>query len=75
VFNQYELEDGTVVTVQGQAPPASSIELPPSKEDVDAAAAAVQEQGAAVRQLKEEQGLSNQVRDATLAGKVCGENW
>lgn len=60
VFKQYELEDGTVVTVQGQEPPPSSIEIPPSQEDVDAAAAAVQEQAAAVRQLKEEQGLSNQ---------------
>eukprot|EP00882_Tetradesmus_deserticola_P009361 GHRQ01009880.1.p1 GENE.GHRQ01009880.1~~GHRQ01009880.1.p1 ORF type:complete len:360 (+),score=147.76 GHRQ01009880.1:56-1081(+) len=60
VFNQYELEDGTVVTVQGQAPPPSAIEIPPSQEEVDAAAAAVQEQAVAVRQLKEAQGLPNQ---------------
>lgn len=72
MFKQYELEDGTVVTVQGQEPPPSSIEIPPSQEDVDAAAAAVQEQAAAVRQLKEEQGLSNQVgSDACGNGCLC----
>lgn len=61
VFNQYELEDGTLVTVQGEAPPPSTIEIPPSKEDLEAAEAAVQEQATVVRQLKEGQGLTNQV--------------
>lgn len=60
VFTQYELEDGTVVTVQGEAPPPPAFEIPPSQEDVDAAEAAVAEQAAAVRALKEQQGLSNQ---------------
>jgi hypothetical protein len=60
VFRQYELEDGTLVTVQGEEPP--QIQLPPSAEEVAAAEAAVAEQAAAVRALKEEQGLTNQVR-------------
>jgi hypothetical protein len=47
------------VTVQGDAPPA--VELPPTEEDLAAAEAAVTEQGAAVRALKEERGLTNQV--------------
>lgn len=67
VFNQYELEDGTIVTVQGEQVGPSSIEVPPSKEDVAAAEAAVQEQAAAVRALKEGQGLTNadsKVQDA-----------
>lgn len=60
MFRQYELEDGTLVTVQGEEPP--QIQLPPSAEEVAAAEAAVAEQAAAVRALKEEQGLTNQVR-------------
>jgi len=60
VFSQYELEDGTIVTVQGEQIGPSSIEIPPSQEDVAAAEAAVQEQAAAVRALKEGQGLGNQ---------------
>lgn len=67
VFSQYELEDGTIVTVQGEQVAPSSIEVPPSQEDVAAAEAAVQEQAAAVRALKEGQGLTNadpQVQDA-----------
>lgn len=59
MFSKYELEDGTVVTVQGEQVAPSSIELPPSQEDVAAAEAAVQEQAAAVRALKEGQGLTN----------------
>lgn len=66
VFNQYELEDGTLVTVQGEAPPPSAIEIPPSQEDVAAAEAAVAEQAAAVRALKEQQGLGNQVKQTRL---------
>eukprot|EP00879_Flechtneria_rotunda_P019675 GHRR01020674.1.p1 GENE.GHRR01020674.1~~GHRR01020674.1.p1 ORF type:complete len:231 (+),score=83.46 GHRR01020674.1:689-1381(+) len=60
VFKQYETEDGTVHTVQGEAPPPSAVEIPPSLEDVQAAGTAVQEQAATVRQLKEGQGLTNQ---------------
>lgn len=59
VFSKYELEDGTVVSVQGEQVAPSSIELPPSQEDMAAAEAAVQEQAAAVRALKEGQGLTN----------------
>jgi hypothetical protein len=59
VFSEYELEDGTVVRVQGDAPPQSSIELPPSEADVAAATAAATEQAAAVRALKEVRGLAN----------------
>lgn len=47
--------------MQGEAPAPSAVELPPSAEDVAAAEAAVAEQGAAVRALKEQQGLANQV--------------
>lgn len=59
MFKQYELEDGSIVTVQGEEVGPSTIELPPSQEDVAAAEAAVQEQAAAVRALKEGQGLTN----------------
>lgn len=59
VFSQYELEDGSIVTVQGEEVGPSIIEVPPSQEDVAAAEAAVQEQAAAVRALKEGQGLTN----------------
>lgn len=47
------------MTVQGEQPGPSSIEVPPSQEDVAAAEAAVQEQAAAVRALKEGEGLGN----------------
>jgi hypothetical protein len=59
VFSKYELEDGTIVTVTGEQVASTSIELPPSQEDVAAAEAAVQGQAAAVRALKEGQGLTN----------------
>jgi hypothetical protein len=59
VIRQYQLEDGTLITPQGEQPQPSSVELPPSLEEVQAAQAAVQEQGAAVRALKEGQGLTN----------------
>lgn len=49
-----------MITPQGEQPAPSSIELPPSLEDVQSAEAAVQEQAAAVRALKESQGLTNQ---------------
>ena len=48
-----------MVRVQGDAPPQSSIELPPSEADVAAATAAATEQAAAVRALKEVRGLAN----------------
>lgn len=69
VFNKYELEDGTEVTVQGDAAPVS--EAPPTEEDIQAAEAAVQEQAATVRSLKEGQGLTNQVGslNETVAGQ------
>lgn len=51
-------QDGTLVTVQGDAPPAA--ELPPTAEELAAAEAAVTDQAAAVRALKEG-GLNNQV--------------
>lgn len=60
MFDRYEEEDGTVVMVQGDAPPAA--ELPPTEEDLAAAEAAVAEQAAAVRALKEQPGMTNQVR-------------
>lgn len=59
MFKQYELEDGSIVTVQGEEPGPANIEMPPTQEDVTAAEAAVQEQAAAVRALKEERGLTN----------------
>ncbi|KIZ05842.1 hypothetical protein MNEG_2119 [Monoraphidium neglectum] len=65
VFSQYEEEDGSLVTVQGDAPPA--VELPPTEEDLAAAEAAVTEQGAAVRALKEERGLTNQDPEVVAA--------
>ena len=96
VFNQYELEDGTVVQVTSEAwqparvdfraqyylgygncftlisvsyskckserfLPYRQIELPPSEEDILSAEAAVEEQAAVVRSLKEGQGRTNQV--------------
>jgi hypothetical protein len=62
VFNQYELEDGTVVQVTSEAWQPATIELPPSEEDILAAEADVEIQAAAVRDLKESQGRTNQVR-------------
>jgi hypothetical protein len=53
------LEDGSIVTVQGEEVGPSIIEVPPSQEDVAAAEAAVQEQAVAVRALKEGQGFTN----------------
>ncbi|KAI8470894.1 MAG: MEKHLA domain-containing protein [Monoraphidium minutum] len=67
VFEQYEEEDGTLVTVQGDAPPA--VELPPTEEELAAAEAAVVEQGAAVRALKEGKGLTN--KDAEVVAAVA----
>jgi hypothetical protein len=61
-------QDGTLVTVQGDAPPA--VQLPPTEEDLQAAADAVTAQAALVRSLKEERGLTNQVR----AGQGGGPN-
>ena len=61
VFNQYELEDGTVVQVTSSAWQPATIELPPSEEDILAAEADVERQGAVVRDLKEGQGRTNQV--------------
>jgi hypothetical protein len=55
-------KDGTLVTVEGDAPPA--VEAPPTEEDLVAAADAVAAQAALVRSLKEERGLTNQVRGA-----------
>ena len=69
VFNQYELEDGTIVTVQGEQVGPSSIEVPPGDEEEAAAEAAVQEQAAAVRALKEGQGLTN--ADSKVQGAVA----
>ncbi|GAB4816513.1 hypothetical protein N2152v2_003559 [Parachlorella kessleri] len=54
VIPEWEYEDGTRGGVGG---PAGS--APPTPEDIQAAEAAVQEQAAAVRQLKEDQGLTN----------------
>ena len=66
VFKGYELEDGTLVTIQGEAPP--QIELPPTQEDVDKAEAAVQQQAELVRSLKEGKGLTNKVRRGQEVG-------
>lgn len=52
-------QDGTVVSVQGDAPPAP--ELPPTDDELQAATDAVAAQAAAVRELKEAKGLGNQV--------------
>jgi hypothetical protein len=74
VFRAYELEDGTLVTIQGEAPP--QLELPPSQEDVDKAEAAVQQQADLVRVLKEGKGLTNKVRGGqgvrTVLYRLCG---
>ncbi|GAX75463.1 hypothetical protein CEUSTIGMA_g2906.t1 [Chlamydomonas eustigma] len=59
VFNQYELEDGTVVQVTGDVWQPAEIEVPPSAGDVEAAEVAVEEQAAAVRHLKEALGKTN----------------
>jgi len=63
-------QDGTTVTVQGDAPPPA--ELPPTEEDLQAAEAAVAVQAAAVRVLKEETGLTNKVRSRPRrASRFC----
>ena len=61
MFNQYELEDGTVVQVTSTAWQPATIELPPSEEEILAAEADVERQGLLVRDLKEGQGRTNQV--------------
>lgn len=69
VIRQYALEDGTLVTPQGEQPPPSAVELPPSLEEVQAAEGAVQEQAARVRGMKEGQGLGN--ADALVQAAVA----
>ncbi|GLC38930.1 hypothetical protein PLESTB_000462500 [Pleodorina starrii] len=74
VFQRYELEDGRVVEITA-APREAEAEGEgegglggiPSPEEMAAAEAAVAEQAAAVRALKEQQGLSNQDIPVQLA--------
>ncbi|GFR40424.1 hypothetical protein Agub_g998 [Astrephomene gubernaculifera] len=63
VFDQYELEDGTVVRITADPrddPEAAAAPAVPTPEEVAAAEAAVAQQAAHVRALKEEKGMSNQ---------------
>ncbi len=59
---RYEDEEGKLWIVQGDAPPAAEEpEADPTEEDIAAAEQDVVAQAAAVRALKEQQGLTNQV--------------
>ncbi|KAG2448270.1 hypothetical protein HYH02_006854 [Chlamydomonas schloesseri] len=64
VFSQYETEDGVVHTIKGSEPDAEEEAAAagpsiPTPEEIEAAEAAVAEQAAHVRSLKEVQGLQN----------------
>eukprot|EP00198_Chlamydomonas_reinhardtii_P002501 XP_001691837.1 predicted protein [Chlamydomonas reinhardtii] len=64
VFSQYETEDGVVHTIKGSEPDveeeaAAAGPAIPTPEEIEAAEAAVAEQAAHVRSLKEVQGLQN----------------
>ncbi len=86
VFSKYELEDGTVVQVQGleasssssgggeqEAAGAAPAALPvPSPEQLEAAEAAVKEQADRIRAMKEVEGLKNAVRGANGKGMDAG---
>ncbi len=61
VFKQYELEDGTVIQVTSEPWQLPKVYHPPSEDEVSAAEIAVAQQGDVVRNLKEIQGLGNQV--------------
>lgn len=85
MFNKYELEDGTVVQVQGleasssssggeqEAAGAAPAALPiPSPEELEAAEAAVKEQADRIRAMKEVEGLKNAVSGAGRVGTDVG---
>jgi hypothetical protein len=69
VFNDYKLEDGTIIKFGkgGQAVPL------PTTEDLLNATIAIDEQGKAVKRLKEEEGKGNSDPDVKVGFSIIKE--
>lgn len=80
VFDSYELEDGTVVKIEGLAASSSAageVAFVPTEEDLRVAEESVQQWAEYVRGLKEQQGKGNadpEVQEAVAQLKAAKES-